>query len=129
MVEEILQTERPSQAHRVVRPHAPFRKLLVERVLLGHHAVPERLKQFSNQPFARPARHNGQVCSQWNWQASQFLPTFAASRHSRPKSPSHSDTEKRREHIRPVVDVLIERATLMLSSLTTNQPYRIDIEQ
>jgi hypothetical protein len=28
-----------------------------------------------------------------------------------------------------VVDILIESATFMLSSLTTNQSYRIDIEQ
>jgi hypothetical protein len=54
--------------------------------------------------------------------------TFAASRHGRPKSPAHSDAQKRREYIRPVVDILIERAALMLSPLTTNQSYRIDIK-
>ena len=35
---------------------------------------------------------------------------------------------EKREHIRPVIDILIERPTLMLSPLTTDEPYWIDIK-
>ncbi len=116
------------QCHRLIRPLAPFRKLLIKRVLLGHHAVPERLKQFSDQSRACPGGHNRKICRQWDRQISQFLSTFATSRHCCPKCSTHRDAEERRKHIRPIVHILIERPTLMLPSLTTDQPYRIDIE-
>ena len=76
MVQQILQPNRPWQRHRVVRPFAPLRELLIQRMVLGADAISQRLKQSLASTLSPPrqATTASVAVSGIGWSANSCLP-------------------------------------------------------
>jgi hypothetical protein len=109
---------------------SPARKAGVERNGLRGELVAERLEEPPQHGLATAARHHGHAGFQRDRQLGEGGPLLAATTHGGPEHLREGHGEKRRCHVRSVVDVLGERELVARRAPpVADEADRIDVDE